>query len=178
MIGLNRDCLLYIPLLYYFVKTTQGQPTFAESRARHGSSEPFELGFISESIVEYPIMSDSARSSTTKIDPENDLEQILHSVHHAISSRTPALRPARARVAHNPSLLPRIGTVAKSPIGWTASHGLVEPLLVRMCDSKRVCIEENISMHMARVSQRNPMLNAAIHGHQSPYKGTRESRSA
>ncbi len=137
MIGLNRDCLLYIPLLYYFVKTTQGQPTFAESRARHGSSEPFELGFISESIVEYPIMSDPA-GSLSEFDLESDLDPVLHPIPYAISCGIHGnSRPAIMRVVHNPLLLPHVGMVAKSPMG-RALYGLFKPLLTIAGDAPRL----------------------------------------
>ncbi len=96
---------------------------------RHELNRSSELDSVPELIVEFPIMSDSARSSTKKFDPENDLGQILHSVPHAISSQTPASRPASDRVAHNSSLLPHFGTVVKSPVGC-ALYGLFNPLLM------------------------------------------------
>jgi len=74
-ISLSRDCLPYIPLLYYFVET----PT-----------ESSQLDSIPELITRVPIISDL---------------------------RTPASRPASARLAHNPLLLPHgIGTVTRSPV--------------------------------------------------------------
>src|SRR5258708_1269043 len=124
VIGLNRDCLLYIPLLYYFVKTTQGWSTFANSRARHELNKSSELDSVPELIAKFPIMSDPA-GSLPEFDPESDLE----SIPHAISSQTLALRPARARVVHNPLLLPHFGTVAKSPVGRTW-YGLFKPFLM------------------------------------------------
>ena len=45
-------------------------------------------------------------------------------------------RPASTRVAHNPSLLPHVGTVPKSPVGH-ALYGLFKPLLMITQDVSR-----------------------------------------
>ena len=128
-ISLNRDCLLYIPLLYYFIKMpTEAWSTFAKSRVRNELIKFSKLDSVPELIAEFPIMRDPARS-LPEFDLEHDLESILHSVPHTISSQTPALQPASDRVAHNSSLLPHFGTVAKSPVGC-ALYGLFNPLLM------------------------------------------------
>src|SRR5258708_2436843 len=73
-IGLNRDCLLYIPLLYYFIETpTEAWSTFAESRVRNELIEFSELDSVPELIAEFPIMCDPARSL-----PEFNLEHDLY----------------------------------------------------------------------------------------------------
>src|SRR5260221_8428430 len=122
-IGLSRDYLPYIPLLYYFVK----MPT-----------ESSQLDAVPELIAGVPIISNSGGLSTVKLDPENELEQTLHPVPHAISSQTPASRPASAGLAHKPSLLPHgIGTVTRSPVRRVL-YGLFKPLLMITRDVSRI----------------------------------------
>ncbi len=53
-------------------------------------TESSQLDAVPELITGVPIISDSGGLSTVKLDPENELEQTLHPVPHAISSQTPA----------------------------------------------------------------------------------------
>ncbi len=150
-IGLNRDCLLYIPLLYYFVEMpTEAWSTFAESRARNELIEFSELDSIPELITEFPIMRNPARS-LPEFDPEHDLESILHPVPDMILSGIHKLQPASTRVAHNLSLLPHVGTVIRSPVGC-ALYGLFNPLLMTTQAMSRHCT----SMIPLRSTQASP----------------------
>src|SRR5258708_20538984 len=116
VISLNRDCLLYIPLLYYFIETpTEAWSTFAESRARNELIKFSELDSVPELIAEFPIMHDPARS-LPEFDLEHDLESVLHPVPDTILSGIHELQPASTRVAHNLSLLPPVGTVLRYPV--------------------------------------------------------------
>ncbi len=136
-IGLNGDFISQLPIISDFVESTKGWSIFAESRARHGSSEPFELGFISELIVEYPIMSDPA-GSLSEFDPESDLDPVLRPIPYVISCGIHGnSRPTITRVVHNPLLLPHVGMVAKSPMG-RALYGLFKPLLMIAGDAPRL----------------------------------------
>ena len=76
-IGLNGDFISQLPIISNFIKSAKAWSTFAESRVRHELNRSSELDSVPELIVEFPIMSDSARSSTKKFDPENNLGQIL-----------------------------------------------------------------------------------------------------
>src|SRR5258708_12267752 len=111
-IGLNRDCLPYIPLIHRFIEMpTEAWSTFAESRARHELIESSELDSVPELIAGVPIISDL---------------------------QTPASRPASAGLAHKPSLLPHgIGTVTRSPIRRVL-YGLFKPLLMIARDVSRI----------------------------------------
>src|SRR5260370_34887216 len=136
-IGLNGDFISQLPIISDFIESAKGWSIFAESRVRHGSSKPFELGFISELIVEYPIMSNPA-GSLSEFDPESDLDPVLCPIPYAVSCGIHGnLQPAITRVVHNPLLLPHVGMVAKSPMGHTL-YGLFKLLLTIARDAPRL----------------------------------------
>ncbi len=67
----------------------------------------------------------------------DDLNPVLRPIPYAMSCGIHGdSRPTSTRVAHNPSLLPHVGTVPKSPVG-RALYGLFKPLLMIARDVSR-----------------------------------------
>src|SRR5258708_2075071 len=113
-VNLNGDFVSQLPIISDFVKSAKGWSIFAKSRARHEWIESLESDFISESIVEFPIMSNPA-GFLAEFDPEYKYnpEPALCSTPYAISCGIHGdSRPASTKVAYNLSLLPHFGMVA------------------------------------------------------------------
>ena len=150
VVNLNGDFVSQLPIISDFVKSAKGWSIFAKSRARREWIESLESDFISESIVEFPIMSNPAGFlAEFDLKYECNLEPVLCSIPYAISCGIHGdSRPASMRVAHNPSLLLHVGTVPKSPVGCTL-YGLFKPLLMIAQDMSRF----RTSMELSSLTQ-------------------------